>query len=320
MRFGIMIEGQEGLSWERWRRIAAAVEASGLDSLWRSDHFFSVMGQVERDSLETWAALTVLAQTTRRVRFGPLVCAMTFRPPALLARIAAAVDQLSQGRLELGVGAGWYQREHEAFGVPLPPLRERMDRLEEGIDVIRHLWGPDPATYDGHYYQLRSATCRPKPHQRGGPPLIIGGAGERRLLAIVARHADEWNCFGFDPEAYRQRRDVLTRHCERRGRDPETIRRSVMAGVLIAENDADLRHRAERLATILPALQGAAPEAIPARLRARNWLVGSPAEVTEQAAAMGAAGVQRYMLQLFDLDDLEAIALVAAVHSQLAPA
>lgn len=183
MRFGIMIEGQEGLSWERWQRIASRVEASGLDSLWRSDHFFSVMGETERDSLETWAALTYVAQATRRIRFGPLVCSMTFRPPALLARMAAAVDQLSGGRLELGLGAGWYEREHTAFGIPFPPLKERMDRLAEGVEVIRRLWGDDHATYQGTYYQLQQATCRPKPRQRKGPPrgsasLVHGGHGK----------------------------------------------------------------------------------------------------------------------------------------------
>jgi alkanesulfonate monooxygenase SsuD/methylene tetrahydromethanopterin reductase-like flavin-dependent oxidoreductase (luciferase family) len=168
MRFGIMLEGQEGLTWDHWHRIAARVEASGLDSLWRSDHFFSVMGAVERDSLETWASLAVLADRTRRLRFGPLVCSMTFRAPALLARMAAAVDQLGDGRLELGVGAGWYEREHQAFGIPFPPVKERMDRLEEGIEVLRRLWGPDPARFEGRYWQLRDAVCRPNPASRMG--------------------------------------------------------------------------------------------------------------------------------------------------------
>jgi F420-dependent oxidoreductase-like protein len=318
VRFGIMIEGQEGLSWERWQRIASRVDASGLDSLWRSDHFFSVMGETERDSLETWAALTYVAQATRRIRFGPLVCSMTFRPPALLARMAAAVDQLSGGRLELGLGAGWYEREHTAFGIPFPPLKERMDRLAEGVEVIRRLWGDDPATYQGTYYQLQQATCRPKPRQPKGPPLVIGGAGERRTLAIVARYADEWNCFGFDTQTYRQKREVLARHCEQVGRDPEAIRRSVMAGVLIADNPADLRRRSERLQAVLPTLRSLSLEAVPGRLRERNWLVGTPAQIAEQAAGMAAVGVHRYMLQLFDLDDLEAIDLVAAVQQGMA--
>ncbi len=313
-----MIEGQEGLSWERWQGIAARVEAAGLDSLWRSDHFFSVMGEFERDSLETWAALTYVAQATRRIRFGPLVCSMTFRPPALLARMAAAVDQLSSGRLELGVGAGWYEREHAAFGIPFPAIKDRMDRLSEGIEVIRRLWGDDPATYQGKHYQLQNATCRPKPRQPKGPPLVIGGAGERRTLAIVARHADEWNCFGFDSETYRRKREVLARHCEQVGRDPDAIRRSVMAGVLIASSPADLRRRSERVQAVLPALQSLPLEAVPGRLRERNWLVGTPDQIAEQAAVMGAVGVQRYMLQLFDLDDLDAIDLVASVQHGMA--
>jgi F420-dependent oxidoreductase-like protein len=317
MRFGIMLEGQEGLTWDHWHRIAAQVEASGLDSLWRSDHFFSVMGAVERDSLETWASLAVLADRTRRLRFGPLVCSMTFRSPALLARMAAAVDQLAQGRLELGVGAGWYEREHQAFGIPFPSVKERMDRLEEGIEVLRRLWGPDPASFEGRYWQLRDAVCRPKPSQPNGPPLVIGGAGEVRLLRIVAQYAAEWNCYGFAPDAYRRKREVLARHCQSVGRDPETIRRSVMAGVLIGATAGDVRQRAERLQAFWPALKGVAPEGVATRLRERQWLVGTPDQIVEQAAAMGAAGVQRYMLQLFDLDDLEAIDLVARVQERM---
>ncbi len=314
-----MIEGQEGLNWERWRRIAAQVEAAGLESLWRSDHFFSVMGEFERDSLETWTALTLVAETTRRIRFGPLVCSMTFRPPALLARMAAAVDQLSHGRLELGVGAGWYEREHAAFGIPFPPLRERMDRLEEGIEVLRRLWGPDPTSFEGRHWHLQGAVCRPKPHQQPGPPVIVGGAGERRLLAIVAQHADEWNCFGFGAGAYRQKGAVLAQHCEKIGRDPDSVRRSVMAGVLIGANWKDLERRAKRLQQLLPSLREVAPTAVPARLRDRNWLVGTAGEIAEQASAMADAGVQRYMLQLFDLDDLEVIDLVGMVSRDLAP-
>src|SRR2546422_4791384 len=158
-----MIEGQEGLTWDRWFRIADRVESLGLDSLWRSDHFFSLMGHPERPALECWSSLTALAQRTQRIRFGPLVSPMTFRPPALLARMAAAVDGLSNGRLVLGVGAGWNEAEHAAYGITLPPMKERMDRLEEGIKVIKALWTGGPVSLSGEYSSLKDATLRPVP-------------------------------------------------------------------------------------------------------------------------------------------------------------
>src|SRR5207237_2639281 len=152
-----MLEGQEGLTWERWFRIADRVEALGLDSLWRSDHFVSLMGHPERPALEAWVSLTALAARTKRIRFGPLVSPITFRHPALLARMAAAVDGLSDGRLVLGVGAGWNEAEHAAYGITLPPLKERFDRLEEGIAVIKAIWTGGPVALDGRYYPLRAA-------------------------------------------------------------------------------------------------------------------------------------------------------------------
>src|SRR5438874_11612950 len=181
VRIGVMIEGQEGLTWDRWFRIADRVETLGLDSLWRSDHFFSLMGHPERPALECWSSLTALAQRTKRIPFGPLVSPMTFRHPALLARMAAAVDGLSGGRLVLGLGAGWNDAEHAAFGIPLPPLPERFDRLAEGIAVIKALWRGGPVDFDGRYYQLRGAAGYPRPVQQP-MPLLIGGDGEVRLL------------------------------------------------------------------------------------------------------------------------------------------
>src|SRR5438094_1400882 len=205
VRIGVMIEGQEGLTWDRWFRIADRVETLGLDSLWRSDHFFSLMGHPERPALECWSSLTALAQRTQRIRFGPLVSPMTFRHPALLARMAAAVDGLSNGRLVLGVGAGWNEAEHEAYGITLPPLKERFDRLEEGIGVIKALWTGGPVDFDGHYYRLQGAAAYPRPVQQPAPPLLIGGDGEVRLLRIVARDADEWNTHAPGPDAYRHK-------------------------------------------------------------------------------------------------------------------
>ncbi|MDQ6946700.1 MAG: LLM class F420-dependent oxidoreductase, partial [Actinomycetota bacterium] len=305
MKIGIMVEGQEGLTWERWFRIADRVETLGLDSLWRSDHFFSVMGRTERDSLEAWTSLTALAQRTTRITFGPLVSPMTFRHPALLARMATAVDLLSKGRLVLGLGAGWNEDEHGAYGIRLPPLKERMDRLEEGINVIRALWKGGPVDLEGQYYPLHGATALPRPRQPAGPPLLIGGDGEVRLLAIVARYADEWNSHAPGPEAYRAKRKKLEEHCRTVGRDPDQIRRSWMGGLLIAKDKDGLQQRARWFRDFMTALQDVPADRVVEALRSKSWLVGTPDEIAAQLSEWSAAGVQRVMLQYYDLDDMD---------------
>jgi F420-dependent oxidoreductase-like protein len=308
-----MIEAQEGLTVERWFRIADAVESLGLDSLWRSDHFFSLMGQPERPALECWTSLTALAGRTRRIRFGPLVSPMTFRHPALLARMAAAVDGLSDGRLVLGVGAGWNDAEHEAFGIRLPPLKERFDRLEEGIGVIRALWTGGPVDFDGRYYALHGAAAYPRPVQQPAPPLLIGGDGEVRLLRIVAQYADEWNSHAPGVDAYRAKRARLLEHCRAVGRDPDAIRRSWMGGVLIGRDASELSEKARWMQGFLAALHDVPPAAAADALRRRHWLVGTPDQVGTQLEAWSSAGVERVMLQWYHLDDLDGLALLAQV-------
>lgn len=310
MRIGIMVEGQEGLTWERWFRLAEQIERLGLEGVWRSDHFFSLMGQPTRPSLECWTSLTALAQRSTGFPFGPLVSPMTFRHPALLARMAAALDRLSPGRLVLGVGAGWNEAEHEAFGIRLPPLRERFDRLEEGIAVIRALWQGGPVDFEGRYYRLRGAAAYPTPMESGGPPLLIGGDGEVRLLRIVAEHADEWNSHAPGPEAYREKRKRLEEHCRTVRRNPETIRRSWMGGVLIGRNQAELATRARWMHAFLPALSETAAEDTAEELRRRHWLVGTVEQIAAQVSDWSAAGVQRMMLQWYNLDDVEGLTLL----------
>src|SRR2546425_11539047 len=223
MKVAVMIEAQEGLTWEHWFRIADRVEELGLDSLWRSDHFVSLSGDLRRPALECWTSLTALAQRTRRIRFGPLVSPMTFRHPALLARMAAAVDVLSGGRLVLGVGAGWNVAEHEAFGIGLPPLRERFDRFEEGITVIKALWTGGPVDLDGRYYPLRGASAYPRPVQQPAPPLLIGGDGEGPLLRIVGMHAHEGNSHPPGPGRDPAERARPEEHRPGVRRDPNSI-------------------------------------------------------------------------------------------------
>ncbi|HLZ69269.1 MAG TPA: TIGR03560 family F420-dependent LLM class oxidoreductase, partial [Dehalococcoidia bacterium] len=263
MRFGVMIEGQEGINWERWRHFSDLAEGLGYESLWRSDHFCSLQGRPQRDALETWISLADLAARSTRLRFGPLVCSMTFRHPALLARMAAGVDLLSGGRLELGVGAGWNVPEHEAFGIPFPPLKQRMDDLENGLRVIKALWSGEKASIEGERWSLHDAELHPAPAQRPGPPLIVGGGGERRTLRIVARYADEWNAVNLAPDAYRAKLAVLERHCAAEGRDPQTIRRSMMCAFVIGRDGAELARRAEAMRAAVPPLQAIAPGETP---------------------------------------------------------
>jgi alkanesulfonate monooxygenase SsuD/methylene tetrahydromethanopterin reductase-like flavin-dependent oxidoreductase (luciferase family) len=300
-KLGIMIEGQEGLNWERWRHICHDADTLGFAALRRSDHFFSVMGVDDRDCIECWTSLALAAEWTKRVEIGPMVSPMTFRPPALLARMAAAVDLLSGGRLILGVGAGWYEAEHAAFGIPFPSQKVRFDNLESGIRVLHDTW----------------QKSNPKP-TRNSIPLLIGGKGERRTLPLVAREAAEWNYSTLDADVYAQRRDVLDANCRDIGRDPASIRRSIMVGFIIGRNRKELRERALKAREIVapPRIQSNDADAILEEQRSK-WFVGEPAEIVEQLQEHIALGVQLFMLQHFLLDDRDALELLA---QEVAPA
>jgi F420-dependent oxidoreductase-like protein len=311
VRVGIMVEGQEGLTWERWRRIAEAVEGLGFESLWRSDHLFSLYDVPTRPGLDAWASLAVLALTTRRIRFGPLVSPITFRHPSILAREAAAVDVLSGGRLELGLGAGWHAREHQAFGIPYPPVAERVRRLGEGVQVIRALWADGLAVFQGRHYRLEGAAGWPKPVQRPGIPIIIGGRGPR-MLRVVARHADEWNLASSRPVAdVRARTQELLEACRRAGRDPRSLRRSWMGGFLVGETAAELERRARRIQEYVPPRAAIPASRLPGVLRQEGWLVGTPREIAGQIRELAGEGIERVMLQFYDQEDLDALHALA---------
>jgi alkanesulfonate monooxygenase SsuD/methylene tetrahydromethanopterin reductase-like flavin-dependent oxidoreductase (luciferase family) len=290
---GIMIEGQEGLTWERWRNLCRQAEVLGFESLWRSDHFFSVMGEYQRDCIETWVSLALCAEWTERITFGPNVSPMTFRPPAVLARMATSVDILSGGRLVLGVGAGWYEAEHEAFHIPFPSLKERMDGFEAGIAIIRETW----------------EKSNPKP-VRGSVPLLIGGGGEKRTLPLAAREAAEWG-MGGKPEVddYRRKVEVLARECEAAGRDPKSIRRSFQCGYLVGRDSKELLERAAAMRGVIPRFRDLDPEAVVEAAR-KNWLVGTPSEIAEQLRPYLELGLDRWHAQHFLLDDDEGLALL----------
>jgi F420-dependent oxidoreductase-like protein len=300
----VMIEGQEGLTWARWQALARTAEDAGFAGLFRSDHLTSLFGDGRQPSLDAWASFAWLASHTRRIRFGPMVCPITFYHPALLARRAAAVAELSGGRFDLGLGAGWHEGEHAMFGVPFPSLRERLDRLECGARAIRALWRGQPVTLEQPYYPLREALAFPLPPD-GGVPLVVGGRGERRTLRIVAEHADEWNVTRVTPEEYAAKCRVLEAHCRAVGRDPATIRRSLMVPIVTGTSPAQVAARLERARTIFARLP-----ADPAGWRSAGFLYGVIDEVREGLARWEAAGIGRFMLQVLDMTDLDMLRLI----------
>ena len=306
MKLGVMIEGQEGIGWDEWRKLVQWTEELGFESLWRSDHYFSLGDDRGRDALETFVSLVYAAQDSSRIRFGPLDCSMTFRHPTLVARMAAAVDQLSGGRFSLGLGAGWNVPEHDAFGMPLPPPRPRIEALEEGVQVVKALFGSGPASFDGKHFQLKDAQISPKPLQ-SPLPILIGRGGEKRTLRVVARHADEWNTGDPSVERYREKAAVLAAHCEHEGRDPATISRSLMCGYVTGESEAEVERRVQAMRERMPPQLRPQPGARVAGIS----FVGTPPQIVEQIQALEAEGVSRIMLQHREMParaDLELVA------------
>ena len=301
MELALMIEGQDGLTWPRWQRLAAAAEDLGFIGLYRSDHYTNATPP-DKESLELWVSLTWLAGHTRRIEFGPLVSPVSFRHPTLTARMAAAVDDLSGGRLTLGLGAGWQAREHANYGWELLDVGPRFARFEEGLEVITRLLNSDtPVAFSGDYYRLHDAILLPRPARPGGPPILIGGNGPRRTLPLVVRYATEWNGVYLSPADFAERNRRLDELLLAAGRAPGSVRRSLMAGCVFGRDAAEVAARA--------AQRGTTPD----RLRAGGKVaVGDGAEIADQLAAWGAAGVERIMLQWLDLDDLDGLAALAA--------
>ena len=299
----IMIEAQEGLTWPRWQRLAYTVEATGLHGLYRSDHLTGLFGDGSRPALDTWASLGWLATATRRIRFGPLVCPLTFYHPGLLARHAFAIADLSGGRLDLGIGAGWHEGEHRMFGIPFPPLRERLDRLECGARAIVALRGGHPITLEQTYAPLVDAHTAPRP--AAGLPLVIGGRGERRTLRIVAELADEWNVTRVTVDEYRHKLRLLEGYARTLGRDPGAIRHALMLPIVVGRSATEVSRRLATARENFPRLP-----ADEAGWRAADFLLGTPERVIDDLRRWEGAGIASVMLQLLDMDDLDAIELI----------
>ena len=300
----LMIEGQEGVSWPQWLALARACEEHGVPALFRSDHYLELGGDhPERGALDAWTTLAALGAVTTTLRLGTMVSPATFRHPSLLAKAVVTADHVSDGRVELGLGAGWHAREHEAYGFAFPSVRERMDVLEEQLQIILGSWAQGPFTFDGEHYRLRELDAQPKPAQRPRPPIIIGGTAGPRSAAVAARYADEYNTVFATPAEVRERRAVVERACEAAGRDPLPF--SMMTCVLLGRDRGELEDRARRLAELTGGDAGALLAEPPS-----GWIVGTLEDAAAQIAALGDAGLHRIMCQHLQHDDLDAVALI----------
>lgn len=302
-----MIEGQEDVTWADWLALAAACEEHGVGTLFRSDHYLSVADRRERGSLDAWGTVTALGAVTERLRLGTMVSPATFRHPAVLAKAAVTADHVSGGRIEVGIGAGWWEREHELYGFELPPVGPRLDALEEQLQVVRGHWDEGPFSFAGEHYRAHDLDALPKPVQRPRPPLILGGRGGPRSLRLAARYADEYNVAIATRAEVAAIRGGLDRACEAEGRDPASLPLSMMTGWLVGADRAELVDRAARLA----AWQGEAAdgEAFLASLP-ETTIAGTVAEAIERLEALREAGLDRIMGQNLLHRDLDAVALI----------
>jgi alkanesulfonate monooxygenase SsuD/methylene tetrahydromethanopterin reductase-like flavin-dependent oxidoreductase (luciferase family) len=281
MKLGLLVEAEEGLGWQDWRGLLAQAERLGFDSVWIADHLASPWS-AERHGLEPWVALSVAAAETERLRLGPLVSPITYRQPALMARMAEAIDQLCPGRFVLGLGLGWNADEHARFGIPFPAVAERTRLLAEGIERVERTLGERRI------------------------PLLIGGMGPRSTLPLVARYADDWNLTTSSPEVFADRNRRLVALCGKIGRDPTSIRRSVAVGFLVGADADELSRRRRRLQRRVP------PLADVAAARAMGWIAGTPSQMVGELRRLAAAGVDLAILGHYDLADTAALELIAS--------
>ena len=315
MRFALMTEPQQGLSYDDVLALARTAEESGFESFFRSDHYASYPGDAGQPTTDAWATLAGLARETTRISLGTLVSPVTFRLPGNLAKVAATVAEMSGGRLEVGVGAGWNDLEHDQHGLRFPPTVERFDMLEEELAILHGLWTePDGWSFDGRHWQVRDARFYPKPAAplgRRHPNLIIGGDGGPRMARLVARYADELNISSASPDKVGAAYERVAAACREIGRDPAEVTRSAMTGVLVGRTQAEVRQRVSDLMRIIGSRDGD-PDTWLAQRRER-WILGTPDEARARVDQFADAGVQRIMFQTFVPHDLEMVRLLAEI-------
>ncbi|MGZ5295768.1 MAG: TIGR03560 family F420-dependent LLM class oxidoreductase [Actinomycetota bacterium] len=309
MRFCLMIEGQEGVTWDRWLALADTAERLGFEALFRSDHYFSARGVDGRGSTDAWVLLAALAARTERIRLGALVSPVTFRLPSVLAKSAATLDEISGGRAEIGMGAGWWAEEHTQFGIPFPPTLERFEMLEEQLEIVHRLFTEDRFTFEGRHYTLAEAEFLPRSVQRPHPPILIGGTKVGPWMQrLIGAWADEFNTVGGDPEQVRERFGRARDGIAAAGRDPDALVTSLMTWCFVAPTEDEYLAKLERARSLDPT---AGPfEAYRADIEA-DCIVGTPERAAERLSRYAAAGVQRVMLNHRLYDDLEMLDLLA---------
>ncbi|MDX6264698.1 MAG: hypothetical protein QOH84_6386 [Kribbellaceae bacterium] len=304
MLLRIFTEPQQGASYDDLLAVARKTEECGFDAFFRSDHYLAMEGA---DGLpgptDSWITLAGLARETSRIKLGTLVSSATFRNPGVLAISVAQVDQMSGGRVELGLGAGWFEEEHQAYGLDFPDTPGRFDLLTEQLEVITGLWDTpvgERYNFDGEHYQLSNSPALPKPVQQPHPPIIIGGAGKKRTPALAAKYASEFNIAFKNPEEAKAVFARVREACRAIGREPETLALSTAQWIIVGKNDAQVRERA------------AAVHRDPALVVPTASLVGTPAQVVDRLSQYADAGSTRQYLQVMDLSDLDHIELIAS--------
>ncbi len=301
MDLRVFIEAQQGATYADQLRVARATEDLGFDAFFRSDHFYGMGTEGLPGPTDSWATLAALARETSRVRLGTLLTSVTFRLPGPLAITVAQVDQMSDGRVEFGIGAGWFEREHAAYGIPFPPVGERFDRLDEALAVLTGLWrtpAGETFSYDGTYYQLAESPALPKPARAGGPPIILGGKGKKRTPELAARYADEFNMPFSDVETTKLQFARVRDACLVARRDPDAMVWSNALTLCCGATDAEVARRATAIGHDLD------------QLRAEG-LAGTPDEIVQRIGEYAELGSQRIYLQTLDLADLDHLELVA---------
>jgi F420-dependent oxidoreductase-like protein len=308
MRVCLMIEGQEGVTWDEWVALARAAEDAGLEGLFRSDHYSAII-KPAAGALDAWTTLAGLAARTERIRLGTMVSPATFRHPSVLARIATTVDHISGGRVELGMGAGWYERDHSENGFPYLDTRRRFDLFAEQVEIVVRTWTEAGFDHEGEHYTLRDQTALPRPVQQPHPPLILGGAAKLRAAALAARFASEYDTGFATLEELRERRARLDAACEEFGRDPATLPLSLMATCVVGRDRSEYEERLGRVRDLLGSWQMGVEG---------NWIAGTLDEVLQRFADLESAGVSRVFLQHLDHADLDAVALMGELVPETA--
>jgi F420-dependent oxidoreductase-like protein len=314
MRICLMVEGQESVTWDDWVALAGACERSGLEGLFRSDHYSSVFGAAGRGSLDAWATITALSAVTTRIRLGTMVSPATFRHPSELAKVACTADHVSGGRIELGLGAGWNEGEHRAFGFPFYDVPTRIRLFAEQLEIIHRQWTEDSFSFAGEHYTLENCQALPRPVQTPHPPLIVGGAAKPGTVGPAVRFAEEYNTTYASPDEIRERHARVREGCEAAGRDPSSMTFSIMTAVVVGTDRAELLERVRR--TMERTGETGDADAWLTLARAEGWIVGLVDEVAEQMHALADAGVQRFFLQHLDHTDIEAVELLGSEVSR----